>query len=347
MMICPVTEAESATKPGVARRPRLGFLGAGWIGRNRMEAVAQTDLTEIVAIADPVADSARQAAQTVPGAEVCESLEQLLAAGMDGVVIATPNAFHAEQAIQALESGAAVFCQKPLGRNAREAQAVIEAARQADRLLGVDFSYRQVTEIRRVYEVARAGELGEIFAAELVFHNAYGPDKPWYYDWQRSGGGCVIDLGVHLVDLALWMLKPARVTGVTSRLFARGRPLPLLRQSVEDYAVARLDLSSGAAVELACSWNLHAGCDAVISGVFHGTEGGARFMNVNGSFYYFKAERFHRTKCEPLAATTEPWGGRAVTEWARRLAAGAKFDPAIEEVRPVAETLDAIYDRRS
>ena len=237
--------------------------------------------------------------------------------------------------------------QKPLGRNARETQAVIEAARQADRLLGVDFSYRQVTEIRRVYEVARAGELGEIFAAELVFHNAYGPDKPWYYDWQRSGGGCVIDLGVHLVDLALWMLKPARVTGVTSRLFARGRSLPLLRQSVEDYAVARLDLSSGAVVELACSWNLHAGCDAVISGVFHGTEGGARFMNVNGSFYHFKAERFRRTKREPLAATAEPWGGRAVAEWARRLAAGAKFDSAIEEVRPVAETLDAIYDRRS
>ena len=80
---------------------------------------------------------------------------------------------------------------------------------------------------------------------------------------------------------------------------------------VEDYAVATIELKTGAAVQLACSWRLQAGCDAMISAAFYGTEGGAAFRNVDGSFYDFIAERYRGTARETLAAPPDEWGGRA------------------------------------
>ena len=188
-----------------------------------MQAIVAGGAGEAVAVADPDPECAAQAADLAPGAAVLPSLEALLDHGLDGLVIATPSALHAEQAIAALNRGIAVFCQKPLGRNEGEARRVIEAARRAGRLLAVDLSYRRTAAVEAIAGPIRSGELGEIFAVDLAFHNAYGPDKPWFYDRTLSGGGCVIDLGVHLVDLALWLLDFPAVERVQSRLFAGGQ----------------------------------------------------------------------------------------------------------------------------
>ena len=122
------------------RKPRLGFLGVGWIGRHRMEAMLATGLVEAAAISDPSPDMIRDAALLAPHAQVVDDLDAMLALDVDGVVIASPSALHAAQSIQALEAGKAVFCQKPLGRDAAETQAVVAAARRADQLLGVDLT---------------------------------------------------------------------------------------------------------------------------------------------------------------------------------------------------------------
>src|SRR4051812_2600340 len=98
----------------MSARPRLGFLGGGGVCRDRLAALAESGVVEIAAVADPVRAAAEQAAIAAPGCAVLSSLDELLAAGVDGVVIATPSAFHAAQAVRALEHGAAVFCQKPL-----------------------------------------------------------------------------------------------------------------------------------------------------------------------------------------------------------------------------------------
>ena len=335
-----------------ARKPRLGFLGVGWIGRHRMEAIARSGVAEVAAVCDSSADAVAAARAAAPGVAAVASLDAMLDAGVDGVVLATPSALHAEQSIRALERGAAVFCQKPLARTARETAGVVAAARRADRLLAVDLSYRHTEGMRRVRELVRAGELGDVYAVDLVFHNAYGPDKPWFFDPALSGGGCVIDLGIHLVDLALWTLDFAAVTGASSRLFSKGRPLDSsgtaaggAPAAVEDYAVARLDLATGAAVQLACSWNLPAGVDAVIGASFYGTRGGAALRNVNGSFYDFTAERFRGTQREALSVPPDDWGGRAAVDWATRLAAGQRFDAEVERLVDVAGALDMIYAR--
>lgn len=344
-MSAPVQEAITTEGPDTTR-PRLGFLGVGWIGRHRMRTIAESDLASIAAVADASSHIAREACAGFDDSpQIVGSLEDLLELELDGIVIATPSALHAEQSIAVLERGVAVFCQKPLARTAAETQRVVDAARVADRLLGVDLSYRYTTGMRAIRDLVGRGELGDIYAVDLVFHNAYGPDKAWFRDPGLSGGGCVIDLGIHLVDLALWTLGFPEVVGATSRLYARGGALRDATRQVEDYATARLDLANGVSVQLACSWNLPAGQDAVIGASFYGAGGGATMHNVNGSFYDFVAERFRGTSRETLASPPDEWGGRAAVDWARRLARGERFDPAATYLVDVAQAIDRIYGR--
>ncbi len=318
----------------VAVRPRLGFLGAGWIGRQRLDAIAASGVADIAAVADPALTDGDVDALRLA------SLDELLEQELDGVVIATPSALHAEQALERLERGLAVFCQKPLALTEADTARVVAAARERNLLLGVDLSYRCVEAARAIHEVVRAGELGHVYAVELVFHNAYGPDRDWFYDPQLSGGGCVIDLGVHLVDVALWTLGWPDVVDVSSRLVSHaGRP------GIEEFAVAQLELSGGAVARLACSWRLPAGRECVIEASFYGSEGGVSLRNVDGSFYDFRAERYRGTATETLAAPPDDWPGRAAVDWARGLAAGSPFDAGAERLVDVAAVLDRIYGR--
>jgi predicted dehydrogenase len=344
-MLNVVASALELPAANASRLPRLGFVGLGWIGLHRMRVLLAEQACRVVAVADTSAEARASAQQLVPDAGMVGSLDELLEFDLDGAVIATPSALHAAQASALLQRGVAVFCQKPLARTAQETAAIIAAARGADRLLGCDFSYRYTEGMRRIRRCVSEGELGSVYAADLVFHNAYGPDKPWFRDPALSGGGCMIDLGIHLVDLALWTLGFPKVERVTSRLYAQGRPLPARSAEVEDYAIAQLDLDSGAVVRLACSWNLSAGRDAVIEAHFHGSHGGAALRNCNGSFYDFTAERHEGTRRMALAQPPDDWGGRAILAWARQLVVDGRYSPAFDSALQVAAALDEIYGR--
>jgi predicted dehydrogenase len=320
---------------------KLGFLGTGWIGRDRMAAMLRTGEAEAVAICDPSDEMAAQAPEVAPGAIRVGSLDDLLACEPDGVVIATPSALHSEQCIRALEAGASVFCQKPLARNAGEVSAVLDAARNADRLLRVDLSYRHTAAAQAIRERIRAGELGDPFAADLTFHNAYGPQSAWFWDASLSGGGCLIDLGVHLVDLALWLFDFPEVLDARATLLRDGKALG--EAQVEDYAIGEMLLANGVTVRIACSWNLNAGRDAVIEASFHGTAGAAAFANVDGSFFDFSAEVFKGTERRRIAAPPDDWTGRAAAEWVQRLAAGERFASSTSGLVETALVLDRMY----
>lgn len=326
----------------VATKPKLGFAGVGWIGRSRMEAVTGSQLAEIQGISDTDQNLINKIGQEMPGVPQYDSFEAMLESDLDGIVIATPSALHAEQSLAALQKGKAVFCQKPLGRNEAETAEVVEAARGSNLLLGVDFSYRYTEAIQQIKKVIESGEMGEIYGIHLTFHNAYGPDKPWYHDPVLSGGGCLMDLGIHLVDLLFWLLDKPVVTDLHSRLFHKGKLLQS-RHAVEDYAVAQMVLNNKTAVQLTCSWNLPAGRDAIIEASLYAENGGVAFRNQHGSFYDFVAERFSGTATETLAAPPDAWGGRAAVRWAEDLAQGKQFDKSAQTYVEVARVLDAIY----
>lgn len=322
---------------------KLGFLGVGWIGRNRMEAMLATGKAEAIAICDPNPEMAGEAQKLAPDAQLAGSLDELLALAPDGVVIATPSALHAAQSIAALNAGAAVFCQKPLGRNAGEVETVLEAAQQANCLLGVDLSYRHAAAMTAIRDLIRSGELGQVFAADLVFHNAYGPGSAWFYNPKLSGGGCLIDLGVHLVDLALWLFDFPEVVAAHGRTLKEGRAPAA--DEVEDFALGEIELANGVSVRIACSWNLSAGQDAEIRASFYGTSGGAEMRNENGSFFDFVADRFGGRDRERIAGYPDEWGGRAAAEWVEKLASGERFEGSTAGLLQTAEVLDRLYGR--
>lgn len=327
-------------------KPSLAFTGVGWIGRNRMQAAVDSGLADVMVISDPSEECLEEAGKIVPGCKTTLSFEETLAdPAIDAVVIATPSALHMQQAVMAFEHKKAVFCQKPLGRNAAEVRAVVTAAAKANKLLGADFSYRYTTAFQAILPILLSGELGDIFAVDLTFHNAYGPDKPWFYDMKLSGGGCVLDLGIHLVDLMLLGLGFPEVNSLSSRLFSKGRLLSNSNE-VEDYASVNLELSTGATASLNCSWNLHAGQEAIIEATFYGTNGGVTMRNINGSFYDFEAARFWNTKTELLATPPDAWGGRALVNWIQQLSTSDAFDRQAEEYLQSAEILDRIYGRQ-
>jgi predicted dehydrogenase len=324
---------------------RIGFLGTGWIGRNRMAAMLATGNAKAVAIHDPSPEMAAQARELAPDAQIVGSFDELLSLRPDGVVIASPSALHADQCIRAFAAGAAVFCQKPLGRNADEVEAVLDAAKRADRLLGVDLSYRHTAAMQAIRARVRAGELGRLFAADLVFHNAFGPQSGWFWDPTLSGGGCLIDLGVHLVDFALWLFDFPEVTGARATLMRDGRPVR--PDEVEDYATGELVLANGVHVRIACSWNLNAGRDAIIEASFYGTEAAASMRNKDGSFFDFTADLFKGRDTQRIASPPDEWGGRAAAEWVAKLATGERFAGSTQGLVETARVLDQMYGRQS
>lgn len=331
----------SISSPPLARPLRLGFIGLGWIGRRRLDAIAAREDVSVAVLSDTDPAKLECAAASHPNAETRLGYEALLDSDLDGVVIATPNADHAEQAVAFLSRGIAVFCQKPLAVDAAETAGVLQAAAGADRLLAVDYSYRHVQGMPELRRRIGKGDLGEIVAMDLVFHNAYGPNKTWCFERGRSGGGCLLDLGTHLIDLALWLQGGPRMSVASSHLYSRGSRAA--KRDIEDLAFVELRQDSGAISRIACSWNAQIGCDAQISAQIHATRGGASWRNLNGSFVDFQLDLLRGNAREQLGVSLDDWGPGALTAWIERLCTDSRFDPSAWDILSGARLIDEAY----
>lgn len=325
-------------------RPKVGFLGVGWIGLHRLRSLVESQKVQVVAVCDPNREARALACGLAPQARPCEDYDELLDQRPDGVVIATPSGLHAQQCLRALQRRVAVFCQKPLAGSYAETRAVVEAARDADRLLRVDFCYRHIKALQVLREAVRAGDIGRVYAAELVFHNAYGPNQAWAQQHALAGGGCLVDLGVHLLDAAFWIFAAHPVSAVSSRLYLQGRQLTLPTTEVEDFAACDLHLADGLGLSLRCSWRSSFGTHAQIAVRLFGERGGLAFENVDGSFFDFACHRFHGSGRELLAGPPDDWAGGAITAWADELATSPRFR-SVDDLLQVAWALDTLYGR--
>lgn len=188
---------------------RVGLVGAGLIGRERLDAVKKLAAKGLPVTIGGVFDAnaeLTQKAATDYQTQAHESLDALLAEDYDLVVIALPHDITVPIALQALKGRGTVLIEKPMGRDMSEAKALFEAG--GDRLR-VGFNYRFYPGVRKVIQDARSGRFGDLITVEfLLGHGCFpGQEKTWKINEERNGGGCLIDPGIHLLDLCL-LLAP-------------------------------------------------------------------------------------------------------------------------------------------
>jgi predicted dehydrogenase len=210
---------------------RVAVVGCGLIGRKRA-AVLGPD--ELVGCFD-VAPEAAAALAAEHGGRVAGSLDELLALDPDAVVVATTHDRLAELSVAALEAGAHVLVEKPAGIGRAQVEGVAEAAERAGKLVKVGFNHRFHGGIARAVEEARSGRHGEILHMRARYGHGGRPgyDREWRADPARSGGGELIDQGIHLLDIAHWLLGPLPLHSALLRTSFWDAP-------VEDNAVVTL-----------------------------------------------------------------------------------------------------------
>lgn len=328
----------------ITATPRIGLLGFGSFGKYRLEAIRGSGSGDVTVISDPLIENMERFCKDNDLKSLNNS-EALFESDLQGIVVATPNKARKDQITKALQEGKAVFSQMPMGCTLEEALEIIRVAKENNCLLMNDHGYRHTHSLRKIKALIDSGEVGEIYAANFTYHNASGPEKSWYYDPALSGGGCMMDLGVTLIDSLYWLFPDVQIEQLNSNLYVRGQKLCDSKSQVEDFANTNITFTNGSTMQITCSWNLSIGKDAIIEMNFYGTKGGATFRNVNGSIYDFKAEHYKGTRRQVLSLPPDDWGGKDAAQWASHLANKNEYLHETDNYIKTAQMLDLIYGR--
>lgn len=275
---------------------RVGVIGLGFAGATALRCYAGIPEVEILGLAGLEEDRLQELGATYKIPNLLRDPYELLdLPGLNAVSVAVPNNLHAPLAIAALERGLHVLCEKPLARTAAEAQAMVQAAGRANRVLQVVFNHRQRGDVQLLKQVIDEGTLGHVYYAKAYWMRRRGIPGlgSWFVSKEGAGGGCLIDLGVHVLDMCLYLLgEPEVVTVSASTYDELGRRgvgfSPRSRKtgagntfSVEDLATAFMRLSTGGTVLLEASWATHSSFQDDYGVVLYGTDGGAEIRVQN------------------------------------------------------------------
>lgn len=272
-----------------AKTLKVGMIGAGGIGRVHMETFAKTEGAEIVAVTDVNREAAERAAKDYGIARVHDSAEKLIEdPDLDAVIIGVPNKWHAPLAVKALQANKHVLLEKPMAIDLNDAKKIRDAALKSDRVLMISHQMRWEGPAMAVKEKVEQGELGNIYHAKTGWFRRKGIPGwgSWFTQKQMSGGGPLIDIGVHMLDLALYLMgnpKPVSVTGSTYAEFGPkkrgignwGTPNWDGVFDVEDIASAFIKMEDGSSLTLDVSWAVHMDTDSMPFIHLMGSEGGA------------------------------------------------------------------------
>ncbi len=326
----------------------IGFIGADKAGRKSMKVLMNNpDLRINGVVVEQNSDNLIKAAEIAPRAKYLKTSKKLYKSNVDGIVIATPGEQSFSQCMEALDKGIPVFSQKPLCSSLTETRSILEIAKRKDKLIAVGFPYSYTRAFQAVLETIKSGEIGKLRQINLKYYMASGPDQAWSHSQKQQGSGCVMDLGVNLIDLALLALDYPEISVVESHLFSRGKLFCPREKKVEDYAMINMITQQGTIISLSCSWNLPVGKAAVIEAEYFGSEGGVAFKNIDGSFSDFIAEKYKGPNSEYLITPPDDWKGRAITDWIWKVGEGNdNYNPNWEKclIRNT-EILNRIYQR--
>jgi len=208
------------------RRLRAGVIGLG-AGQAHMTGYTRADGVDLVAIAGKEKERLTDAADRFHVPHTFEDWEDLVAReDIDLVSVATPNALHAPIAIAALRAGKHVLCEKPLSIHADSAQQMVDAAVESGRVLQTAFNFRRRGDVRTLRQHLDTGALGRVYHTKSTWLRRSGIPGlgSWFTSKDLAGGGPLIDLGVHVLDLALFLLDEPRVVSVTAATYAGSAP---------------------------------------------------------------------------------------------------------------------------
>lgn len=349
------------------REIKVGVVGCGGIANGKhLPAIKNLENVKIIAFCDIVKERAEKAAEEygVENANVYTDYKEMLqkeGSEMEAVHVLTPNSSHSPITVAALESGRHVMCEKPMAKDVAGAKAMLDAAEKTGKVLSVGYQNRYSAQAMYLKEVCKAGELGEVYYAEaLALRRRAVPTWGVFLDEEAQGGGPLIDIGTHALDLTLWLIdnyEPQMVVGSVYRKLADNEnsanawgPWDPKEFTVEDSAFGFIRFKNGATVVLKSSWALNKIECVEANCVLCGDKGGADMLDglrING-------EKFSRTYINKPDITA---GGVAFYEGKSESPADVEarvfYDAVIEGkelvVKPeqalkVTEILAAIYE---
>jgi predicted dehydrogenase len=278
----------------MAKTIKAGIVGAG-IGKFHIEGYQKHSGAEVVALSDinPAALDAVGDKFGICG-RYTDYKAMLADPGIDCVSVCVPNALHMPVVIDCLQAGKHVLCEKPLARNAKEGAKMVAAAEKAGRKFMIQFNNRYRPESKLLKEYVTGGEIGDVYFARCgwIRRNGIPGWGGWFTQKELAGGGPLIDLAVHMLDLTMWLMgnpEPECVLASTYSVFGPkmealgpwGTPNKKGKFDVEDMAVAMIKFANGATIALEASWASRCKREWVYSTLM-GTKAGASLQRVFG-----------------------------------------------------------------
>lgn len=344
---------------------KIAIVGCGGIANGKhLPSLSRLKEVELVAFCDIVIERARTAADKygAPGAQVFEDYRELLRDESIQVVhVCTPNDSHAEIAIAAMEAGKHVMCEKPMAKTAADARRMVEAAKRTGRKLTIGYNNRFRPDSLHLKQLCEAGELGDIYYAKAhAIRRRAVPTWGVFLDGEKQGGGPLIDIGTHALDLTLWLMnnyEPQAVLGqafhkLSSRENAANAwgPWDPAKFTVEDSAFGMIVMKNGATIVLESSWALNTLDVKEAKCTLCGTEGGADMeegLRLNGE----KLSRLYKHQVQLDTGGVDFYDGKkeSMQDTEMRLWIDALLNDKEPVVTPeqacvVSEILEAIYE---
>lgn len=279
---------------------RAGIVGCGGIANGKhLPSIRATGEVELVAFCDIILERAQEACKTygAEGAKVYEDYKELLKDdSIEAVYVCTPNRSHSFISIDALDAGKHVMCEKPMAKTYAEAMQMVEAAKRNNRVLTIGYQNRRTAASLYIKQAAEAGDLGDIYYAKAhAVRRRAVPTWGVFLNEYEQGGGPLIDIGTHALDLTLWCMnnyKPRMVVGTSYRKLADQTDTGNAwgdwdpkEFTVEDSCFGFIVMENGATISLESSWALNTLDVIEASTTLCGTEGGADMrdgVRING-----------------------------------------------------------------
>ncbi|MGX4585324.1 Gfo/Idh/MocA family protein [Paenibacillus chitinolyticus] len=348
---------------------RIGIIGCGGIANAKhLPALANMgDLGAMTAFCDIIPERAELAAKQygAAGARTYTDYRQLLEdSSIDVVHVLTPNSSHAVITVAALEAGKHVMCEKPMAINSQEARTMLDAAKRTGKKLTIAYQNRFREDALMLKEACSDGYLGDIYLAKAhAVRRRAVPTWGVFMDKEKQGGGPLIDIGTHALDLTLWCMDNYKVKSVSGSVFHklkdqnRGNlfgPWNPAEFEVEDAAVGWIKMENGATIYLESSWVLNTLDVREAMTTLCGTQGGAEMHAVSGK----PALRLNReiygklVEIKPEMNSSIPYygskvmteGDREARQWLESVLEDRQPLVKAEEAYMVTRILEAIYE---